>query len=108
MGQIQVQYMFKREENKNLCEDVLHEIAERQNIKITELCVMPDHIHTVVGIPPTMSVSKVLQFLKGISSGELFKKITFLMQIPQRTFLVSRKILPQRRRCSYGYCTPLR
>jgi putative transposase len=66
--------MFKREENKKLCEEVLHEVAKRHNIIITELSVMPDHIHTVVGIPPTMSVSKALQILKGGSSRELFKR----------------------------------
>ncbi len=66
--------MFKREENKKLCEEILREVAERHKIKITELSVMPDHIHTVVGIPPTMSVSKALQLLKGTSSRELFKR----------------------------------
>ena len=66
--------MFKQEENKKLCEEVLRKVAKRHNIKITELCVMPDHIHTVVGIPPTMSVSKALQLLKGASSHELFKR----------------------------------
>jgi len=66
--------MFKREENKKLCEEVLHEVAKRHNIIITELSVMPDHIHTVVGIPPTMSVSKALQLLKGGSSREFFKR----------------------------------
>jgi putative transposase len=66
--------MFKREGNKKLCEEVLHEVAKRHNIEITELCVMPDHIHIIVGIPPTMSVSKALQLLKGASSRELFKR----------------------------------
>jgi putative transposase len=66
--------MFKREENKKLCEDVLQEVAKRHNIEITELCVMPDHIHIIVGIPPTMSISKALQLLKGASSRELFKR----------------------------------
>jgi REP element-mobilizing transposase RayT len=56
--------MFKREESKKLCEEVLHGVAKRYEIEITELCVMPDHIHTVVGIPSTMSVSKALQLLK--------------------------------------------
>ena len=65
---------FKRKENKKLCEEVLHEVAKRHKIKITELSVMPDHIHTVVGIPPTMSVSKALQLLKGASSREIFKR----------------------------------
>jgi putative transposase len=66
--------MFKQEENKKLCEEVLHEVAKRHKIKITELCIMSDHIHTVVGIPPTMSVSKALQLLKGASSHELLKR----------------------------------
>ncbi|MGF3584636.1 MAG: IS200/IS605 family transposase [Thermoplasmatota archaeon] len=35
---------------------------------------MPDHIHTVAEIPPTMSVSKALQLLKGASSREIFKR----------------------------------
>jgi len=66
--------MFKREESKKLCEEVLHEVAKRHKIEIVELSVMPDHVHTLVGIPPTMSVSKALQLLKGASSRELFKR----------------------------------
>jgi len=66
--------MFKQEENKKLCEEVLHEVAKRHKIEITELSVMPDHVHTVAIIPPTMSVSKALQILKGASSHELFKR----------------------------------
>ena len=62
--------MFKQEKNKKLCEDVLHEVAKRHKIKLIELSVMPDHIHTVAVIPPTMSVSKALQLLKGASSHE--------------------------------------
>jgi putative transposase len=66
--------MFKREDSKKLCEEVLHEVAKRHNIEIIELSVMPDHVHILVGIPPTMSVSKALQILKGASSRELFKR----------------------------------
>ena len=69
--------MFKRENNKKLCEEVLHEVAKRHKIEITELSVMSDHIHIVVGIPPTMSVSKALQLLKGVSSRELCKRRTY-------------------------------
>jgi putative transposase len=76
--------MFKQEENKKVCEEILKEVAERHKISITELSVMPDHIHTVVGIPPTMSVSKDLQLLKGASSKELFKrKPNFRLKYPK-------------------------
>ena len=66
--------MLKQEENKNLCEEVLHEVVKRHKIEITELSVMPDHIYTVAVIPLTMSVSKALQLLKGASAHELFKR----------------------------------
>ena len=76
--------MFKQDENKKLCEEVLHEVAKRHKIEITELSVMPDHIHTVVGIPPTMSVSKAFQLLKGASSHEIFKmKPSFRKRYPK-------------------------
>jgi putative transposase len=66
--------MFRGKGNKKLCEDVLHEVAERHNIGIVELSVMPDHIHIVVQLPATMSVSHALHLLKGASSYELFRR----------------------------------
>ncbi len=76
--------MFMKEENKKLCEEVLHKVAKCHHIKIDELSVMPDHIHTVVEIPPTMSVSKALQLLKGTSSRELFRrKPNFRLRYPK-------------------------
>jgi REP element-mobilizing transposase RayT len=34
--------MFKREENKKLCEEVFYEVAKRHKIEITELSVIFD------------------------------------------------------------------
>ena len=66
--------MFRREENKKLCEDILHDIAKRYHITISEMSVMPDHIHMVVELPMTMSVSQAFHLLKGASARELFKQ----------------------------------
>ena len=52
--------MLRKQENKNLCEKKLRAVAFRHEIKIIELSVMPDHIHIVVSLLPTMSVSKAL------------------------------------------------
>jgi putative transposase len=79
--------MLRNEEIKKLCEDVLHEIAQRHHITIIELSVMPDHIHVVVSLPTTMSVSKALHLLKGTSSHEIFKKIpAFRQRYPRGAF----------------------
>ena len=66
--------MFRGKKNKKLCEDILHEIAARHNIGMIELSVMPDHVHTVVQLPSTMSVSQALHLLKGASSYELLQR----------------------------------
>ena len=66
--------MFIKEENKKLCEDILYEVATRHNIGIVELRVMSDHVHTVVKIPVTISVTQTLHLLKGASSHELVKR----------------------------------
>ena len=77
--------MYMKEENKKLCEDILGEVAERHKIK--EFSVMSDHIHAIVGIPPTMSVSQDFHLLKGVSSRGLFKqKPNFRMRYPRGHF----------------------
>jgi len=66
--------MFKKEENKKLCESILGKIAQRHGIIIVEMAVMPDHIHLIADVPPTMSISQAFHLLKGASSHELFKR----------------------------------
>jgi len=79
--------MFKQEENKKLCEEILEEVAERHKIKIEEMSVMSDHVHMVAEIPPTMSVSQALHLLKGASARELFKqKPNFRKRYPKGHF----------------------
>ena len=79
--------MFMKEENKKLCEDILKEVAKRHKMKMEELSVMPDHIHAVVGIPLTMSVSQAFHLLKGASSSELFRqKPNFRKRYPKGHF----------------------
>lgn len=66
--------MFRRSENKKLCEEILREVAGRHGIKVVELSVMPEHVHMVSDIPPVMSVSRAFNLLKGASAYELFRK----------------------------------
>ena len=53
---------------KKRVEKVLHEIADVNGWEIQELNVQLDHVHLMIQIPPSISVSKVVQFLKGTSS----------------------------------------
>jgi len=60
------------------CENILVEAAVRYGIGLHELEIMPDHVHCFVEVPPTMSVSKALNLLKGYSAYKLFKKHKWL------------------------------
>ena len=47
---------------------ILRELCNWKQVKIIEAEVCPDHIHMLVEIPPKMSVSSFVGFLKGKSS----------------------------------------
>ena len=66
-------YAFKvlEGEVKTECERVLRETARRYGYGVIALEVQPDHVHCFLSFPPTESVSKVLNILKGVSSRRL-------------------------------------
>jgi len=93
--------MFRQEEYKKLCEDILHETAHRHKMSIRELFVMPEHIHMSVEAPTSMSQSKALQLLKGNLSFQLFRKQPkFRLRYPKGHFFS-----PGAYASSVGYAT---
>lgn len=53
---------------------ILRELCNWKQVKIVEAEVCPDHIHMLVEIPPKMSVSSFVGFLKGKSSLIIFER----------------------------------
>lgn len=53
---------------------ILRRLCEWKNVEIVEAEVCPDHIHTLVKIPPKESVSGFIGFLKGKSSLLIYQK----------------------------------
>ena len=47
---------------------ILRELCERKHVEIVEANACPDHIHMMVKIPPKISVSDFMGYLKGKSS----------------------------------------
>jgi putative transposase len=70
--------IFKFPWVKKDCEEILNEASVRYGLKIYEMEVMLDHVHVFVEIPPTMSISKALNLLKGYSAYQLFRKQPWL------------------------------
>ena len=65
--------IFRKDKLKNICLIALIEAAKRHKITIEEIDIESDHVHMIVMMPLTMSVSKALNLLKGFSSKLIFE-----------------------------------
>ena len=53
---------------------ILRKLCEQKNVNIIEAQACPDHIHMLVEISPSVSVSQFMGFLKGKSSLMIFDR----------------------------------
>jgi len=58
--------------------ELIREIAISQEMVIHAGSVNRDHVHLLISIPPQLSVSRAVQFLKGKSSHRLLSEFTVL------------------------------
>mgnify|MGYP000394008167 CR=1 FL=1 len=65
-------------------------LCKRKGVKIVEAEICPDHVHMLVEIPPSISVSYFVGYLKGKSTLMIFERHANLKyKIWKQTFLVS-------------------
>ena len=57
---------------------IIRTLCERKGVEIIEANACPDHIHMLVSIPPKISVSEFMGYLKGKSSLMIFDKFANL------------------------------
>ena len=62
------------EEKRLEIRDILRQICTWKGVEIIEGEICPDHVHLLVAIPPKMSVSVFMGYLKGKSSLMIFQK----------------------------------
>jgi putative transposase len=60
------------------CRALLREIARSKEMTIYAGAINREHIHMLIGIPPYVSVSRAVQYLKGKSSHKLLSEYTSL------------------------------
>ena len=53
---------------------ILRQLCEMKQVEIHEAEACPDHIHLLVSIPPSLSVSQFMGYLKGKNSQGMFMK----------------------------------
>ena len=56
------------------CRELLRDIARSKEMVIYAGSINRDHVHMLIGIPPNVSVSRAVQFLKGKSSHRMLSE----------------------------------
>jgi len=59
---------------KQSVEEIISQLCEWKKLEILEMNVQEDHVHLVLSIPPKLSVSSVVGFLKGKCAIKIFDK----------------------------------
>ena len=54
--------------------NILSMLCKRKGVEIVEAEICPDHVHMLVKIPPSLSVSSFVGYLKGKSALQIFQK----------------------------------
>ena len=76
---------------------ILRQLCDLKKVEILEAEACPDHIHMLVSIPPNLSVSQFMGYLKGKKFlDDLWSSCKPEVQIWESAFLVSRLL------CQYG------
>ena len=61
--------------------DIIRKICADLEVDIVAGNVRLDHVHLLVSVPPQVSVSKLMQKLKGVSSQIIARKRTFQKRV---------------------------
>ena len=75
--------------------ELLREIARAHEMTIYAGSINRDHVHMLIGIPPHLSVSRAVQYLKGKSSHKLLSEYQALRKRYRGQHLWGRGYLPQ-------------
>ena len=57
---------------------LIEEICSSNYVDIVSGSISPDHIHMVISVPPSISLSKVVQYIKGKSSRKIFQEFSHI------------------------------
>ena len=67
--------IFARNYLREALRELIYIACNQYHIHLIELSILPDHVHLIVQLHPSMSQSKAIQLLKGFTSYMLFKTL---------------------------------
>ena len=59
-------------------EQIIRDAAKEKGVDILALNIMPDHVHLLINVPPSVGLHKIVKLMKGRSSRLLREEFPFL------------------------------
>ena len=87
--------------------EVIRAICSANYVDIASGSMSPDHIHLLLSIPPSTSVSKIVQYIKGKSARKLLMEFELLRKRYWGQTYSQRLLYCQRRQCQCGRCAKI-
>ncbi len=60
--------------------DLVREVCRKNDIEILQGAVSTDHVHVLLSCPPTLSPSKIMQYMKGKTSRKLMMEFKHIQK----------------------------
>ena len=67
--------------------EIIREICSSNYVDIMSGSMSPDHIHVLISVTSSLSISKIVQYIKGQSSRKLLMEFDLLKKILRTTFV---------------------
>jgi len=81
MDSFKVKYchpVFRIKQIADRCKEIFYEVADKNDIVIKEIGFDRDHVHMIVKLNPSISVSDMAKLLKGTSGYNLLKEFPYM------------------------------
>ena len=79
--------VFRNENTVRACKEAFEEVEKYYKLKLEEIEFQENHVHLMVHIPARLSISFVVQLLKGVSAKRIFEKVPNLrFRYPRGSF----------------------
>ena len=70
--------VFESEPITSRCKEIFYDVAHKYSIVIKEIGFDRDHVHLIVQLNPSMSVSQAAKLLKGTSGRKLLEEFPYM------------------------------
>ncbi len=71
-------YQVLRNEIGHRAKELIKQICQENSVEIIQGHIRPEHIHLFVSVPPNLSISKLMQYIKGRTGRKLLQEFEIL------------------------------